>query len=44
MKEFLKELMLALDDFFCGTFTESEEGISVKLNDGNTFLIRVEEA
>lgn len=39
MKDFLKELRLALEDYFCGTFTETEEGIQVELKDGKKFLI-----
>lgn len=42
MEEFITELLLALDDYFCGTFSEENGRIVAKLNDGKTFSIRVE--
>ena len=41
MKDFLMELKLAIEDYFCGEFTLLDYGISVKLNDGKTFYIAI---
>ena len=43
MDKILTELRLALEDYFCGKFTEQDNAIVAELNDGHTFVIRVEE-
>ena len=44
MDDFLKELLLALEDYFCGTFTERDGAIIARLNDGYKFEISVKTA
>lgn len=44
MNEFITELRLALEDYFCGKFVEKDGKIIAQLDDGHKFTIKVEEA
>ena len=43
MKDFLLELRLAIADYFCGEVTEQDGKIALTFENGQTFLISVEE-
>ena len=42
MENFLTELRLALEDYFCGKFTEEDGKIIAELDGGHKFTIKVE--
>ena len=44
MKDFVLELKLALQDYFCGTVTEENDKIVLALENGQTFFVCVEQA
>ena len=43
MKDFIEELTLALQDYFCGTVVERESKIVIELSDNGKFEILVKQ-